>query len=158
MEGLANIYARNCFIRRISKPEASAFLEVNHRLGSTGGRYHYGMFVSRSTGKSETVLPEGSLVAVSSFSNARRWVKGDAVISSFEWIRYASLSGIRVVGGMGSMLSFFIGDVHPDDVMTYADLSWPDGGEVYVKLGFVPEDVVEKSGFRCRKFRYRVSP
>jgi len=158
MDDLSNIFARNCVIRRISKPEAVAFLDANHRLGSTGGRFHYGMFVFRSTGRHELLLPAGTLVAVSSFSNARRWKKGDSIISSYEWIRYASLTGTRVVGGMGSMLAHFINDVRPDDVMTYADLSWPDGGEVYTVLGFNPEAVVERSGFKCRKYRYRVNP
>jgi len=157
MEGLGTIFARNCEIRRIDRPSADAFLDSNHRLGHTGGRYHYGMFVRRSTGGSELKLASGTLVAVASFSNARCWKKGDGTVRSYEWIRYASLQGLRVVGGMSRMLSFFCDEVHPDDVMTYADLSWPDGGEVYEILGFEPECVVEKNGFRCRKYRFKPS-
>ena len=42
---------------------------------------------------------------------------------------------------MGKMLSAFIGDFHPDDVMTYAPLQDGTEGEVYEKLGFVREGV-----------------
>ena len=158
MEGLSGIFARNCEVRRIDKSQASPFLEANHRLGDSSCRYRYGLFVRRTTGASETPLAPGTLVAVSTFSSARRWDKDGRRISSYEWIRYASLRGIRVVGGMGMMLHAFMADVRPDDVMTYADLSWPDGGEVYEKLGFVPECIVEKSDFRCRKYRLKVNP
>jgi len=158
MEGLSNIFARNCEIRRIDKAEASAFLAACHRLGSTGGRYRYGIYVRRTTGSGELRLECGTLVAVAVFSNARRWKKEEGTVASYEWIRYASLPGVRVVGGMGKALSRFIEDVRPDDVMTYADLSGPDGGEVYEKLGFVPEADCVKSGSECRKYRYRVSP
>ena len=132
MDNLSSVFARNCLVRRIGKAESAAFMDANHRLGATGGRYHYGLFVQRSTGAGETVLPEGSLVAVAVFSNARRWRKGERTVSSYEWIRYASLSGLRVTGGMGKLLQAFIDDVHPDDIMSYADEEYPDGGEVYV--------------------------
>ena len=41
---------------------------------------------------------------------------------------------------MGKLLKAFIEDVHPDDVMTYADLEWSEG-KVYQRLGFVLEGV-----------------
>ena len=154
MDGLVNVYARNCELRRITRPRAAAFLDANHRLGSTGGRYHYGLFVRRTTGRREIALPAGEMVAVSSFSGPRLLSKPDGGRSrSCEWIRYASLKGVRVVGGMSRMLSRFVEDVSPDDVMTYADLSWPDGGEVYRKLGFKAEKIVERPAFRCLKYR-----
>lgn len=156
MEGLSNVFARNCATRRIDRIAARRFLDGNHRLGSASGRYFYGLFVLRSTGRAEMKFPEGTLVAVASFSNARRWLKGGEKISSYEWIRYASMRGVRVVGGMGKVLDAFIADVHPDDIMSYADLSSPDGGEVYRRLGFTSEGIVERDNFRCEKFRLRL--
>jgi len=94
-------------------------------------------------------------VAVATFSNARRWQKGGRTVSSYEWIRYASLEGCRVTGGMGKLLQAFIDDVHPDDIMTYADLSWPDGGEVYKTLGFEEESTIERGGHANVKYRLR---
>lgn len=92
-------------------------------------------------------------MAVATFSNARRWDRGGRRISSYEWIRYASERGYRVTGGMGKLLQAFIEDVHPDDVMSYADAEWLDGGEAYKALGFVQEAIVERSGHKDLKFR-----
>ena len=83
-------------------------------------------------------LSEGTLIAVATFSNARRWVKEGKEIRSYEWTRYASLPDLRVSGGMGKMLKAFIKEVHPDDIMSYADLEWSEG-EVYERLGFEAE-------------------
>ena len=83
-------------------------------------------------------LSEGTLIAVATFSNARRWVKEEKEIRSYEWTRYASLPDLRVSGGMGKMLKAFIKEVQPDDIMSYADLEWSEG-EVYERLGFEAE-------------------
>ncbi len=91
----------------------------------------------------------GELVAVATFSNARRWEKDGRTVSSYEWVRYASLPDTRVVGGMGKLLKAFIEDRRPDDVMTYAVSTAAPGrpvragvdaeGNVFRKLGFVEE-------------------
>ena len=155
MDNLQNIFARNCTVRRIDRPTAAAFLDTCHRMGSTSCRYLYGLFVRRSTGSRESQVEPGTLVAVAGFSSARRWVKNDRRVSSYEWVRYASLPGIRVVGGMGRLLGTFADEVHPDDVMSYSEPGSVDGGISYRVLGFESEGMVEKPGFRCEKFRKR---
>ena len=149
---LRTVYARNCSVQRVGKDVAAPFLDENHRLRYTSCRYLYALAVKRSTGAAETSLPEGTVVAVAGFSSARRWLKGERKVSSYEWVRYASLPDVRVVGGMGKLLEAFVDEVHPDDVMSYADASW-SGGDAYKALGFVCEGLVEKPGFRCLKFR-----
>lgn len=130
------VYARNCTVRRIDKPTAEAFLAAAHSYGDASCKYRYGLFTLRSTGeKGPGSIAADTLVAVSEFSSARNWKKGDITVKSCEWTRYASLPGIRVVGGMGKMLKHFIDEVHPDDIMSYADLEWSDG-EAYRQLGF----------------------
>ena len=155
MDNLPGIFARNCSVRRIDKLLAAEFLAANHRLGVTGGRYRYGLFVERSTGGTEAAFPKGTLVAVAEFSNARRWDKGGRRIASYEWIRYASLNSVRVVGGMSKLMQAFIDEVAPDDIMSYADLEWSKG-DVYRKLGFEPEGIKEPVMFalddRWRRF------
>lgn len=141
LEVFSPIYARNCEIRRIDKTVAKEFLEANHSYGHASCRYCYGMFLKRHTGHAAvnaTIIP-GTLVAVATFSNARKWAKGDQIIRSYEWTRYASLPEVRLCGGMGKMLKEFIKDVQPDDIMSYADLEWSQG-EVYKQLGFALED------------------
>ena len=145
-----SVFARNCEVRSIGKDSARSFMEANHRFGWSKCRYCYGLFISR---KDRSGLDIGDMVAASCFSNARRWKKGDKTVSSYEWVRYASVGGIRVSGGMGKMLKHFIEEIKPDDIMSYADLSSPDGGKVYSTLGFVDEGLVERDTFRCEKYR-----
>jgi len=151
------IYARNCEVRKIDKKTAAEFLEAHHSYSDAACRYRYGLFLKRHTGHNAGVFADkseedilckrhnagiapGTLVAVATFSNARKWKKGEQVIRSYEWTRYASLPGVRLSGGMGKLLNAFIEQVQPDDVMTYADLEWSEG-EVYERLGFVFEGV-----------------
>ena len=146
LEVFSPIYARNCEVRRIDKAVAREFLEKNHSYGYAACRYCYGLFFKRHTGHiasavildddttSEKCTP-GTLMAVATFSNARKWSKGYRIIRSYEWTRYASLPNVRLSGGMGRLLKAFIKEVQPDDVMSYADLEWSEGN-VYKQLGF----------------------
>lgn len=134
----ARVYARNCEVRRIDKLTASAFLSENHSYGDAACKYRYGLFTRRTTGKGEKALAPGTLVAVAEFSNARRWHVDGRDVMAYEWVRYASKSWMRVNGGMGKLLQAFIDEVHPDDIMSYADLEWSDG-DAYRKLGFVAD-------------------
>lgn len=154
-QALQTIFARNCEVRKIDKPTASAFLAQHHRYGAAASRYHYGLFVSRA-GKHSDCFPIGSLVAVAQFSAPRKWQKDNREIRSYEWVRYASLSGWHICGGMGKMLQYFIDQVHPDDVMTYAPA--PYDGAVYQKLGFKKEeDKIFPDGHLSHKFRLKLT-
>lgn len=136
LEVFSQAFARNCEVRRIEKAEARTFLLANHSYGYAESRYCYGLFLKRHTGhlaSSETV--PGTLIAAAAFSNARKWIKAGKEIRSYEWTRFASLPQMRISGGMGKMLKAFIDDVHPDDIMSYADLEWSEG-KVYETLGF----------------------
>ncbi len=130
LEIFTSVFARNCEVRRIEKAEAKAFLTSNHSYGYAACRYHYGLISKK----------DGRLIAVATFSNARKWVKGDREIRSYEWTRYASMPGFRISGGMGKLLKAFINEVHPDDIMSYADLEWSEG-QVYKTLGFIREPI-----------------
>ena len=140
------VYARNCAVRRIERTVAAAFLSQTHSYGDALSRFRYGLFVERVTGEKGHLsgtkdLPgpqPGDLVAVATFSKARNRIIGGRRVHSHEWVRYASLPGIRVEGGMGKLLETFVSEVHPEDVMTYADLEWSDG-RAYRELGFTLE-------------------
>ena len=141
LELFSQAYARNCEVRRIDKAEAKAFLTVNHSYGHAACRYCYGLFLKRHTGHIAKETHEnhvGKMIAVATFSNARKWVKDGKEIRSYEWTRYASLPDMRISGGMGKLLKAFIKEVRPDDIMSYADLEW-SRGEVYKALGFKTE-------------------
>lgn len=121
-----------------------------HRLGACSCRYAYGLFVKRSTGAAEHRVEAGVMVASATFSNARRMRDGSR---SYEWIRYASLPGIRVTGGMGKLLDAFVADIAPDDVVSYCSADSVDGGDAYRQLGFQELGLVERPGFSCLKFK-----
>ena len=174
MEVHCQAYARNCEVRRIEKAEAQEFLDRNHSYGDAACKYRYGLFLKRHTGhiaaemgfpiepgmtdgkvgpsSSPVILNEvknlspGTLIAVATFSNARKWIKDGKEIRSYEWTRYASLPDLRVSGGMGKLLKAFIKEVQPDDIMSYADLEWSEG-EVYERLGFEAETEKEPVTF-----------
>ena len=144
------IYARNCEVRKIDKKTAANFLAAHHSYGDAACRYRYGLFLKRYTGHTSSLAIDrpqaGELVAVATFSNGRKWIKGDKTIRSHEWTRYASLPGVRLSGGMGKLLQAFIEEVQPDDIMTYADLEWSEG-KVYEQLGFTLEGVKDPVTF-----------
>ena len=158
LEVFIPMFARNCEVRKIDKETAATFLNENHSYGDAACRYRYGLYLKRYTGKRWEISPlaslgrndsggavevysgsgyvtPGTLVAVATFSNARKWLKGDKTIRSYEWTRYASLPGVRINGGMGKVLKAFIKEIQPDDIMSYADLEWSEGA-VYEQLGF----------------------
>lgn len=124
-----SVFARNTVISRIGKEEAASFLDRCHSYRDAASRYRYGVFTKA-----------GELVAVASFSSGRTWVKEGRTVRSYEWVRYASLPEVRVVGGMGKVLKAFEEDVHPDDIMSYADMEWTDGA-VYERLGFIEDGI-----------------
>ena len=140
LEIFTQIYARNCEVRKIDKKTAAEFLEANHSYGDASCRHRYGLYLKRHTGHNagSVSIEPGCLVAVATFSNGRKWIKGNKTIRSYEWTRYASLPGVRLSGGMGRLLKAFIAEVKPDDIMTYADLEWSEG-KVYEALGFTLE-------------------
>lgn len=152
LERFVQVYARNCEVRKIDKLTAAEFLSANHSYGDASCRYRYGLFLKRHTGHNagSSQVAAGVLVAVATFSNARKWIKGERTIRSYEWTRYASLPEVRLSGGMGKLLNAFISETQPDDIMTYADLEWSEG-KVYETLGFRLEGFKEAVNFSICK-------
>ena len=144
------VFARNCEVRAVTPEAAASFLQRNHVYGSARARYRLGLFRIRSTGNAEAGMDQTpGMVAVATFSDGRRREDGTV---SYEWVRYASVQGVRVVGGMGRLLDAFVatvGDGTPMDVMTYADLEWYDGRSS-LRLGFKPCGDRAAVWFLCR--------
>jgi len=127
------IFARNCEVRTIDNHTAKAFLNCNHLLGHTSASYYYALYEI----KGNKTFPEISNepVAVAAFSSPRPMNRDGEIISSYEWVRYASRRGVRVAGGMGKLLNYFVNEQSPQEIMSYADRDWSEG-DVYKKLGF----------------------
>ncbi len=75
------------------------------------------------------------LVAVGTFAHPRLFLREGLAHRSFELVRFANLLNTTVVGGLDKVVSHFIKQHQPDDLMTYADLDWSDG-QSYRTLGF----------------------
>lgn len=151
-----SVFARKCNVTRTDILTASAFLDRCHSYGSTAAKYKYalndaksGELIAIATFSGRKKLPSmqhaaspssaASPLAISPSavpSSANLLSTPDArIVTSCEWIRYASLPDVRVAGGMGKMLAAFIEDVHPEEVLSYSDNEWSQG-HVYSKLGF----------------------
>lgn len=141
-----SVFARKCKVISDSQVKAdsrlntriSLFLKQYHSYGDAKCRYRYALEY------------EGEIVSVATFSAPRPMPRKMAlpqksgevstvVFDSYEWVRYASLPDVRVVGGMGRLFKAFVedagGGLRPFEVMTYSDTEW-SSGDVYTQLGF----------------------
>lgn len=126
-------YARNLKIHALDFQETKLFLENTHIQGSgSPAAYRYGLKNS-----------EGSLLAVMTFSKSR-FRKEE---NRFELIRFSSEG--NVVGGFSKLLTYFIKEVNPIGIITYADKRWSEGG-VYEKNGFKKKEDTEVGYFWCK--------
>lgn len=152
LERFRSVFARKCkVLSGRGNPQLGEqvreFLQKHHSYSSAKCRYRYALEY------------EGEIVAVATFSEGRPMVRridsplqnvpkeeqensSILIFDSYEWVRYASLPGVRVVGGMGRMLNAFVEERYtriepgtPLEVMTYSDTEWSNG-DVYEKLGF----------------------
>ncbi len=137
------IPARLTQVRRIDKPTLDKFLIINHLQGTVTAKLKYGLFLPKRYFRvikeqelvQKNINSEEILVAVASFSNAKKIIRDGQTFRSHELIRFANLKEITVVGGFNKLLKNFIQEQNPDDIMTYADADWSDGSN-YEKLGF----------------------
>ena len=128
------IHARLCSAKRITKTQADEFLFQNHLHNSPLAKHKYGLFYKQQ------------LVAVATFSAGRPIVRGEKIYRSYELVRFANLQNYVVAGGIGKLLSYFIEEQNPDDVMSYADVDW-SSGKSYAKLGFKFVEYTEPQKF-----------
>lgn len=112
------VYARKCCVKRIEANEGRQFFEENHLQGADKSKVYLGLFND-----------SGMLVSVASFS-APRFSKE----ATWELVRFATKTGITVVGGASKLLSHFRKEF-PGSIISYADLRHSQGN-VYKALGF----------------------
>lgn len=137
------IPARLTQVQRIDKPTLDKFLINNHLQSKVNAKLKYGLFlpsryfrvIQNEKVLQENINKEAFLVAVASFSNAKKFIREGQEYRSYELIRFANYKGFTVVGGLNKLLKMFIDEHAPDDIMTYADADWSDGTN-YEKIGF----------------------
>lgn len=141
-----SVFARKCKVIVPEIKKIVEFLNLNHPYGYVKGKYNYALEFN------------GQIVAVATFSESRPLPRriddpyldvpkehhskfNIQFVDSYEWMRYATLPNIRVQGGMGKLISFFIKEIEQlkpksfIEVMSYSDNEWSTG-DGYLKLGF----------------------
>lgn len=155
------IPARLTKVSRIEKPILDKFLEDNHLQSKANAKLKYGLWLPKQyfrvihneNLRLEMADSEMFLVAVASFSNAKKIIREGHEYRSYEMIRFANHKGLTVVGGLNKLLKKFIDEHSPDDIMTYADADWSDGSN-YEKLGFERIAQTPPIAFRVEKETY----
>ncbi len=148
------IPARLTQVRRIDKLLMDRFLTINHLQGSVNAKLKFGLFLPKQYFRvisNENLLRENAhfdeiLVAIATFSNAKKIIREGQEFRSYELIRFANLKDFTVVGGLNKLLKNFIREQNPDDIMTYADGDWSDGSN-YEKIGFTRIEQTEPLAF-----------
>lgn len=117
------VYGRKCNVKSISYNEIKDFLNENHIQGSVISKYNYGLYYNNE------------LLSVMSFGGLRKNLGSKHKDGVYEMLRFCNKLGYNVIGGAGKLLSYFIKDVKPLEIISYADRRWSDGN-LYKKLGF----------------------
>ena len=165
-----HVFARNCEVRKLHKGEAADFMDKWHSYGDAACRYRLGLFLKKPALGSNGELQPGEMVAAATFSNGRLMERGGKYYRSYQWIRYASLSDVRVTGGMGKIMKHFLDEAIAGDqddrstdrfggwdIMSYADLEWSDGN-VYRSLGFADEGLKSPVMYRVDPITWTRKP
>jgi len=114
------IPARKCKVTTLTSKEYYNFINKNHLQGKASSTYKYGL------------IYQDKIVAVMSFSKSR-YTK-----DNYELVRYCSTD--TVIGGASKLFKYFVKEVKPNSIISYANRCW-SLGKLYHKLGF--EDVTE---------------
>ena len=115
------IFARKCEIKEVSTKDAQEFLNENHLQGYCPSKIRYGLYYN------------GILVSLMTFGKTRHFVGN----GNHEWelLRFCNRLNHSVIGGASKLLSHFIRNFNPKEIISYADRRWSDGN-LYDKIGF----------------------
>lgn len=117
------IYARKCEIREVKTNEKTLFLNNNHIQGAVGSLVNIGCYYNNE------------LVSLMCFSKKRVILKNKDEDDKYELIRFCNKLDTNVIGGASKLLSYFIKNYKPKEIISYADRRWSTGN-LYDKLGF----------------------
>jgi hypothetical protein len=124
-----NIYARLTQVTPISIQEAADFFNQYHEMQYAAGAFAFGLIF------------QNHLVAAALFGKKRKMTYQEPHFYSIELLRYTSLPGKNVVGGLSKLISFASKKYNCSHVMTYASNDWGQGSS-YRKLNFQTSEVV----------------
>lgn len=117
------VFARNCTIKKVNSPESKLFLNNYHLMGYAVSATHIGLFL------------KDELIAIASFSKGRKMNRLKTNQRSFELVRFCCKAGTTITGGLSKLISHFVQEKKPGDIMTYIDKQLSEG-KAYFTCGF----------------------
>lgn len=105
------IGARSCKIRAASNQETRTFFDQNHLQSN------------RPSNQVWVLEHDDKIVAALSMGKARYSKR----LAQWELLRYATLEGHTIPGGLSRLFNRAVADLGADSVVTYADLAWGEG-------------------------------
>jgi len=118
-----SLHGRKAKLIDVNAAHAKSFLEAYHLQGYIKTKYNFGLVF------------DGELAAVACFAASRPMKSKGEHYKSAELVRFATKTGVTIVGGLGKLVKHFLQQVSVNDLMTYADRDW-SLGKGYDKLGF----------------------
>lgn len=116
------IYARKCIVKEIDSKTCNNFLNENHIQGAGKSKIKLGLYYN------------DKLVCVMTFNKENKYGKKNHDYY-FELTRFCTKKNIRVIGGAGKLLKYFINNYHPIEISTFASNDISDG-RLYKSLNF----------------------
>lgn len=138
------VFARKCVVKKINAPYAKLFLNAHHLMEYATAAFHYGLFLNEE------------LMAVAAFSKGRKMDRLPKDKRSFELVRFCCKEGTTVTGGLSKLITHFISEKDPGDIMTYVDKQWSYGSG-YLKCGFKAIGETKKQEFLVNKSTFERS-
>jgi hypothetical protein len=139
------IFARKCKVDNVDYNTAKKFINENHIQGFCPFKTAVGLFYG------------SDLVSVCTFGN--RKITG---ASNHELLRFCNKIDHHIPGGFSRMLSFYVDECSPAEIVTFADRSWsPSEDSVYIMNGFEfikstePNYWYNIDGRRVHRYSYR---
>ncbi len=117
------IYARKCNVIEIDSHTAKIFFNENHIQGNVAASVIIGL------------VKNGELLSAMSFGPLRKNLGRKSSENCWELLRFCNKKNYNVVGGASKLLSYFIKEKKPVDIISYADKRWSTGN-LYEKIGF----------------------
>jgi hypothetical protein len=117
------IYGRKCIIKIVDKKDKSLFLKSNHIQGDSGSSINIGLYYN------------DELVSLMSFSKFRKNMGLKNKVGHYELIRFCNKINFNVIGGFSKLLTYFVKEYKPIEVISYANRRWSQGN-VYEKNNF----------------------
>ena len=122
------IYARKCKIIQIDNGVARSFCDDNHLQGQGQSNISYGLYYNDG-------CDDDTLISVMTFSKPNISKGGKSLDNIWELNRFCNKLDINVIGAASKLLSKFIKNHDPLQIISYSDKRW-NTGNVYKKIGF----------------------